>query len=262
VSQLVFDQAIAEQLEAAYRSRGVVRRRELVYAALAARPGERIADVGCGPGFYVAELLDRVGPSGSVTGIDRSAEMLAIAAARIAGRENGTLREGEATAVPVADGEVDAALSVQVLEYVPDVDAALGELNRIVRPGGRVLVWDVDWTIVSWHSADPARMRRALDAWDGHLAHPALPRTLAARLRRAGFADVGAEGHAFTSLELSPDTYLGAIFPLVESYIARSGALAEAEATAWADEQRQLSERGELFFACIQFCFTATKPPP
>ncbi len=258
--QLSFDHATAERLEAAYRARDVRRRRALVHAALAAQPGERIVDVGCGPGFYVAELLDLVGPAGAVTGVDRSADMLAVAAGRVAGREGASFREGEATAVPAADGEFDAALCVQVLEYVPDVDAALAELHRVLRAGGRVVVWDVDWSTVSWHSGEPERMERALRAWDAHLAHPALPRTLAGRLRRAGFEDVDGEGHAFTALALSPDTYVGAIFPLVESYVAGSGSIPEPEARAWAAEQRRLDDRGEFFFTCLQFCFTAAKP--
>src|SRR5581483_3541232 len=190
MSQLAFDQSTAEKLEAAYRARDIVRRRDLVYAALAPQPVERILDVGCGPGFYVAELLRRVGDAGSVTGVDRSPQMLALAADRCSGHGNVTFAEGDATSLPVASGEFDAAISVQVLEYVADVDTALGELHRALRPGGRVVVWDVDWSALSWHSEDPARMARVLAAWNRHLAHPALPRTLAGRLRKAGFADV------------------------------------------------------------------------
>ena len=63
---------------------------------------------------------------------------------------------------PVPDASFDAALSVQVLEYVAEVDAALAELRRALRPGGRLVIWDIDWSTVSWHSADPVRMRRVL----------------------------------------------------------------------------------------------------
>ncbi len=77
--------------------------------------------------------------------------------------------EAEATTLPVLDGTFDAAVSVQVLEYVPDVAAALAEIHRVLRPGGRIVIWDVDWATVSWHTADHARMRRMLDAWDHHL---------------------------------------------------------------------------------------------
>lgn len=256
---MVFDDSLADRLETLYRRRDILRRRALVREAIAARSGERILDVGCGPGFYAAELLDEVGPQGSVTGIDASPQMLALAQRRCGDRANASFREGPATKLPVDDASFDAALSVQVLEYVGDIDAALAELHRAVRPGGRVVIWDVDWATLSWHSADPDRMQRALRAWDAHLAHPSLPRTLTARLRRAGFDDVGFAGHAFVSNEFDPETYLAATLSLIEDYLVGSKLIAEDEAHAWADEQRDLGARGEYFVACIQFCFTARR---
>jgi arsenite methyltransferase len=260
MSQLVFDEALAAQLETLYRTRDVLRRRRLVREALQAGPGDRILDVGCGPGFYVAELVEQVGPTGSVTGVDASPQTLELARRRTEGHDNVALQLADATALPIPDGAFDAALSVQVLEYVADVDAALAELHRAVAPGGRVVIWDVDWSTVSWHSTDPARMARVLHAWDGHLADPSLPRTLAARLRAAGFADVAAEGHTFATTELTPDAYGAAIVPLVEQYVAGRDGVTEDDAAAWSAELGELGKRGEFFFACVQFCFTATRP--
>jgi ubiquinone/menaquinone biosynthesis C-methylase UbiE len=260
MSQLVFDDALAAQLETLYRTRDVLRRRRLVREALKAGPGDRVLDVGCGPGFYVAELLEQVGPTGSVTGVDASPQTLELARRRTEGHGNVALHLADATALPVPDVAFDAALSVQVLEYVADVDAALAELRRALRPGGRAVIWDVDWSTVSWHSTDPVRMARVLAAWDGHLADPALPRTLAARLRAAGFTDVTAEGHTFATTERTPDAYGAAIIPLVEQYVAGRDGITEDEAAAWAAELGELGTRGEFFFACVQFCFTATRP--
>ena len=257
MNQVVFDREMAERLEIAYRARDIVRRRELVYAALAPQVGERVLDVGCGPGYYVSEVLNHVGETGSVLGVDTSRQMLAIAAQRCADRGNVTFKEGDAATLPVASGTYDAALSVQVLEYVKDVKGALAEMYRVLRPGGRVVIWDVDWTTVSWHSADPARMARLLDVWDGHLAHPALPQTLGAGLREVGFHEVAVAGHVFAADELSPETYIGAIFPLLHEYVAGTGEPAAAEAEDWAAEQRDLSERGAFFFSVTQFCFSA-----
>ena len=199
MSQLQFDADTARRIEALYQIRDAVHRRELVREALAAVRGDRVLDVGCGPGFYCLELSEIVGSSGSVVGVDSSPAMLQLARARCAGRDNVGLLEGEATALPVESGTFDGAVCVQVLEYVADVDVALAELHRALRPGGRAVVWDVDWATVSIHSRDTALTERVLRAWDEHLADPSLPRTLGARLRSAGFEDVGVEAHAFAA---------------------------------------------------------------
>lgn len=260
MSEFVFDENLSRQLESNYSRADFQRRRHLVQDALRARPGERVLDVGCGPGFYVAELAERVGGAGAVVGVDISPAMLAVAARRCEGLANVALHEGPATALPVEDSSFDAALSVQALEFVEDVDAALAELHRVLRPGGRLVVWDVDWSTVSWQSADPDRMARVLRAWDGHLSHPYLPRTLAGRLRSAGFQDVGAEGHTFAAAGYTPDSYGASIVPGIARYVAGRDGITEEEARAWASEQREPADPETFFFACIQFCFMATRP--
>jgi arsenite methyltransferase len=260
VSQLVFDEDAARQIEALYQIRDAVRRRRLVRDALGARPGERVLDAGCGPGFYCAEIAEEVGPEGSVVGVDSSAPMLALAERRCAGRAHVALREGDVLSLPVEDASADAAICVQVLEYVADATAALEEIRRCLRPGGRALVWDVDWATLSVHADDPARTERVLRAWDTHLTHPSLPRTLASRLRSAGFRDVAAHGHVFAALGFDPETYGGATVPLIGGFVAGREGITEAEADTWVAEQRSLGERGEFYFAVTQFCFTATNP--
>lgn len=259
MSQIVFDERAAQQLDAMYRTRDVVRRRRLVREALGAQVGERVLDVGCGPGFCSAELLADVGPTGAVVGIDSSAAMLDAAARRCEGLGDAAFYKGDATQLPVEDRCCDRALCVQVLEFVPNVSVALAELYRVLRPGGRALVWDIDWSTLSWHSANPLRMQRMLQAWDRHLAHPALPRTLAPALRGAGLTDIRAEGHAFTSTALDPETYGGAALGVVERYLAGLPDIDREDAKAWAEEQRTLGARGEYFYTVVQVCFTATR---
>jgi arsenite methyltransferase len=259
VARLEFDESMANQLEVLYNRRDLVRRRRLVREAVAAQPGERLLDIGCGPGFYIAELIDQVGVDGSITGVDASGAMLAVAAKRVDGHDNVTLHESDATALPVPDGAFDAVVSVQVLEYVPDVSAAVAEIHRVLRPGGRIVIWDVDWATVSWHTADQARMRRMLDAWDRHLAHPSLPRTLTPRLHGAGFEEVTVEGHAFVTNALDPETYGGSLMGTIAQYAVDQGGVDVADADAWKTEQKQLAARGEFYFACTQACFGARR---
>src|SRR5207253_1031562 len=75
MGQLVFDEETARAVERLYETRDATRRRAIVRAALAAAPGDRVLDVGCGPGFYCAELLAEVGATGSVVGTDGSPAM-------------------------------------------------------------------------------------------------------------------------------------------------------------------------------------------
>jgi SAM-dependent methyltransferase len=260
MAQLEFNEGLAAQMEIIYSRRDILRRRALVHEALGAVPGDRVLDAGCGPGFYVAETLDRVGPEGSVVGVDASAPMLALAAKRCEGHDNVGFEEGDVTALPVADADFDRALSVQVLEYVADIPAALAEIFRVLRPGGRVLIWDVDWATVSWHSQDPARMGRLLEAWDRHLTHVSLPQTLAPKLRASGFEDVRGEGHAFATTELDPESYGGALAELIVQYAVEQGGMDEEDAKAWQAEQQELGRQGQFFFSCTQFCFTGVKP--
>jgi hypothetical protein len=109
-------------------------------------------------------------------------------------------------------------------------------------------------------TAEPGRMRRMLDAWDEHLTHVALPQTLTAQLRRAGFGTVAMHAHAFATNELVPDTYGGFMVPFMEQFALDREAVSEDEARAWADEQRELAERGEFYFSLTQFLFTGTRP--
>jgi arsenite methyltransferase len=260
VTQTVFDDATGRQLEALYRIGDVVRRRGLVRSCLAAAPGERILDVGCGPGFLSAELQQEVGPAGSVVGVDSSPAMLALAGRRCDSLGNVTLRPGDATSLPVTDASFDGAVCVQVLEYVADTPAALGELYRALRPGGRVVVWDIDWATVSWRSKDPARMARVLEAWDEHLAHPSLPRVLVPAMRSAGFQDVRMEPHPFATAHFDSGSYGMAIIPAIASFVAGRRGLSGDDAGAWASELTELGERDEFYFASLQFCFLGTRP--
>jgi SAM-dependent methyltransferase len=226
---------------------------------LAAAPGERILDVGCGPGFYCAELAEEVGAEGSILGLDSSPQMLELARRRCEGHRNVKFAEADATALTVESSTFDAAVCVQVLEYMPDVARVLAELHRALRPGGRVVIWDVDWATLSWHSTEPERMQRVLAAWDEHLVHRSLPRTLAPAMRAAGFADIEMQAHSFATSEFNPDTYGAANVPLIGGFVAGHAGVTKDEARAWMDEQHALGEGGEFYFACIQFCFTGTR---
>lgn len=109
----------------------------IVAGAARIEPGERVLDVACGTGVLANAAAERVGSPGRVAGLDASADMLAVAR-----RKNDTIEwfEGRAEALPFADGSFDAVVSQFGLMFFGDGVAALREMIRVLRPGGRLAV--------------------------------------------------------------------------------------------------------------------------
>lgn len=130
----------------------------------ALQPGERVVDVGCGAGLDSLIAARMVGPEGHIVGVDMTPAMLETAqvGALQAGIVNVTLREGYAEALPVPDGWADVVISNGVLNLVPEKSAALREMVRVLRPGGRLQVGDI---LVQ--QAVPESAKRQIDLWTG-----------------------------------------------------------------------------------------------
>jgi len=103
--------------------------------------GQRVLDVACGTGVLAREAARRVGPSGFVAGLDLDDGMLAVAGTRAPEIE---WRQGTADAMPYPDQSFDAVVSQFGLMFFPDREKSIGEMRRVLRPGGRmaVAVWD------------------------------------------------------------------------------------------------------------------------
>lgn len=116
-----------------------------MFGALDVRPGQVVVDVGCGPGTDLASLADRVGPHGSVLGIDADPAMIAEAHRRHGAHPQVQVREGDAHTLPLPDSGVDRVRMDRVTQHLSDPVAAFAEVFRVMRPGGLFVVADPDW---------------------------------------------------------------------------------------------------------------------
>ncbi len=99
----------------------------------------RVLDVGCGPGALAVELAGRVGED-NVAAIDPAPQFAAACRARIPGAD---VREGVAESLPWDDGTFDAAMCSLVVAWMSDADRGIGEMARVTKPGGRVVVLEI-----------------------------------------------------------------------------------------------------------------------
>jgi ubiquinone/menaquinone biosynthesis C-methylase UbiE len=119
--------------------------RDRLREALAPQPGETMLEVGPGTGYYTLPVAGRLAPAGVLHVLDVQQQMLdhTMRRARDAGLTNVVPRQGDARALPYGDAMFDAAYLVTVLGEVPDQDAALRELHRVLKPNGRLVVGEL-----------------------------------------------------------------------------------------------------------------------
>jgi arsenite methyltransferase len=123
-----------------------------------------VLDLGCGAGTDLLIAAQMTGPTGRVIGVDMTASMLdrARTSADEMGLGNVELHEGLIESVPLGDASVDVVISNGVIDLVPDKDAVFDEIDRVLRPGGRLQLADV---VIHHEVSEDARKR--IDLWTG-----------------------------------------------------------------------------------------------
>ena len=154
------------------------------------RAGETVLDLGSGGGIDVLLSARRVGPTGTVYGLDMTDDMLALAREnqRQAGVTNVEFLKGEIEQIPLPDASVDVIISNCVINLSVDKGRALREAFRVLKPGGRFAVSDV---VV--RGSLPAPVRASMEAWVGCVAGALEEHEYERLLHDAGFVDVGLE---------------------------------------------------------------------
>jgi len=224
-------------------------------------PGQRLLDVGCGPGTITLDLAGRVAP-GATVGVDREEGVIAEAR-RVA--ESGAVsgvefRTADAYALEFDDASFDVVHAHQLLQHLTDPVAALVEMRRVLRPGGVLGVRDGDYGGFVWAPADPL-LDRWMELYHDVCRHNGADadagRHLLGWAQAAGFTEIHPSSSTWTFADPAARRWWGALWAdrVVSSSLAEqaieyrlsSRDELEAIAAAW----RRWLERDDAFFIVV-----------
>ena len=251
---------LAGLLDLQARQPAVVRLREWALGRLALEPGETVVDVGSGTGEVVIGLARSVGPAGRAVGVEPNPALRALAGARAQEEGLGEVEfvDGAADDLPFADGSVDAVTCERVLQHVEDADAAVRELARVLRPGGRLALLDSDWATSIVHPGDPDVIARYQAASWTQWPNPFSGRRLRGQLAAAGLE---VDGDIGSSALVLPDAAVrgGGMLALAAPIAIERGAVTREEVDALIADLDAGLDRGETFVSVTMFAAVGRK---
>jgi SAM-dependent methyltransferase len=169
--------------------------------------GERLLDVGYGLGEAALALADDLGDTGEIVGVDVSAEMLRVARAN-AGDARCRVRfsVGDACAIDEPSGSFDAVRSERTLQWIPEPRVAVGEMARVLRPGGRLSLIDTDWSTFAIDVGDSELASRVSEAMSVERNRPSnIGSRLPELVRTAGLTPLAETSQTHICTDWNPD---------------------------------------------------------
>lgn len=223
--------------------------------------GQVVLDVGSGTGDDAFELAALVGPSGRVVGVDSSESMVQEARRRgqAAGAPQVEFVHGDATALPLEDGEVDRVRSDRVFQYLLEPLRAMRELVRVARPGAIVVVADTDWETAVLDTADDDLTGRINGAWTATRPNGRVGHQLARFAKQAGLVDVAVEGFVQVKADLD-DLYRDGVLPMLAQNAVAAEAVSSEEASRWLAMVEQAAADGHFLRAFTTFVVAGRVP--
>lgn len=253
---------LAARLERRAKAEDEVAARDTYLGLLDISAGEHVLDVGCGSGAVTREIARRVGRDGLAVGLDPSPALLAVA--RELADETGfgdrvEFREGDALRLPFPDRSFDAVVCVTVLSHVPKGEAAIPELARVLRTGGRLGVFDLDTDMTAFTHPDRSLTRRIVAAAsDATAVNGWLVRQLPLLFQCAGLTDVRARG--FFPLETHPQSFYGSMAARCAEVAIKAGVVTEREGDTWLRAFHEQGAQGPIVAGRLHIFVWGRKP--
>lgn len=232
--------------------------RNFVCKAVPLCPGESVLSVGCGPGFETAVLAEEVGVKGSVMGVDVNEDVLATARDRCSDLPQVSFQHGDVTDLPAAGENFDLVIAKQVLQFVDDVDSALEEIFRVLKPGGKVAVVESVRESQVLHSLVPERLHRATEVYRESRGDRQFGTRYVSLLPEAGFSLEEIVPRARVHREINDQVERG--IEVQRRFLESSDVFDEDEINGWEQELRELDDAGQFLFCGTTLLHLGRKP--
>ena len=226
---------------------GTTRRNEILNE-MQIKAGDVIIDIGCGAGYLLPHLAKAVGSSGTIYGLDPSKAQLEQASQRCSEFAIIKLIERSADDSELQSDCCNSVTSTQALEYIPDVDLALDEITRVLKPGGAFVNVSILWDHFKFYGADEKLNEKVHDAFKAHCSHQMLPMELPGKLERRGFRNIKDKSLAFVITRRdgnSPARYTEAIM----ANFALTQGMSEEEVSDWKSQLEKAEQQGRFGFS-------------
>jgi ubiquinone/menaquinone biosynthesis C-methylase UbiE len=247
-----------DYLDAVERSSTIQRVRERALVEWRLDHPHRLLDVGAGAGGVARELIKLTGPGGEVVALDNSQAMIDAAQARDGG-SGVRYVVGDVSSLPYGDGHFDGVRTERVLQHLADPDAAIAEMSRVLRPGGRICLIDTDWDSLLVDGSPTDMHVRLTQVMTFLGAGRRSGRTLRRRLLTQGYTDV--EATPVTVATSSRDE-ASVLFPVFDpDTVKKTQEFGEEETRhGWLDSLEQAVGDGTFLATLTIWIATGTKP--
>ena len=256
---IVYDSKAAQDTERSYLTPEIIQQRSRTLETLALQAEEQVLDAGCGTGLLLEQMAMSVGDNGRVVGVDYSPDMLDMARHRCQGLGNVELQQGNVEQLEFESNSFDVVSCTQTLLYVEQVETALEEIHRVLKPHGRVAILETDWRGVVFNSLDESMTRRILTAWDDAAESPNLPVRLGKLLREINFSAIRVEAIPILNTSDNGNNFSSRMLKGFAKNAVKHDAITQQESDQWQKQVQELVQQNAYFFCVNRFLFTAVK---
>lgn len=243
-------------LDMAARNDGIAAMKRRTYEVLAAKPGEKILEVGCGTGDDARQIAQMIAPTGSLVAVDKSEAVIGEARHRSQGREDAIeFVVGDATDLELESATFDACRIERTLIHIPEPAAAMKEMLRVLKTGGKLVAYEPDLETYVVDSSYRDLTRRLLRFWYGLLQSGWAARHLPTLFKESGFTDIQIEPRAMIyDFDMVSRSFYGTMERAPEAGIASAD-----EVSSWFEDLERAHNNGTFFCANMGYIVSGRK---